>query len=190
MKNYILFGPPGAGKGTQSALIAKKYNFVHISTGELLRREIKKESAIGLRAKNLIEKGLLVDDEMVLEMLKHELTNNNDANGFIFDGYPRTLKQALDLDILLGSLSRKVEAVICLRISEDLIIERIQRRAEIEGRADDASVEIIKKRLLTYHSLTEPIIELYKKQGKYFAVKGDTTIEEGFSEICKIIDKK
>lgn len=188
MKNYILFGPPGAGKGTQSLLIAKKYNFIHISTGDLLRREIKRESEIGLKAKQIIDKGHLVDDSIVLEMIKQELTSNNQANGFIFDGYPRTLKQAQDLEIVLNSLRRKVDAVICLIISEELIIERLIKRATIEGRADDSSVDIIKNRIATYHNLSEPIIEYYKNQNKYFAINGDNSIENGFATICNIID--
>lgn len=189
MKNFVLFGLPGAGKGTQAALIAKKYNFVHISTGDLLRKEIKNESEIGLRAKVLIEKGNLVDDSMVFEILKNELIQNNDAKGFIYDGFPRTLKQAEDLDILLTSLNRRVDAVICLKLSEEVIIERIRKRAQIEGRADDASVDIIKKRIANYHTLTEPIREYYRAQEKYFTVNGNTSIEIGFADLCEIIDK-
>lgn len=189
MKNYILFGAPGAGKGTQSALISKKYNFRHISTGDLLRREMSNGTEIGLKAKKIIESGNLVDDSVVLEILKSELETAKDVNGFIFDGYPRTLKQAGDLDNLLQSMGRSVNAVICLHIEDELIFKRIQGRAMIEGRRDDANEDIIKQRIANFHTQTEPIIEFYKAQGKYFKINGDTTIEAGFEGICEIIDK-
>jgi adenylate kinase len=189
MKNYVLFGLPGAGKGTQAALIAKKYDFVHISTGDLLRKEIANETEIGKKAKELIEKGNLVDDSMVFDILKNELVRSANAKGFIYDGFPRTLKQAEDLDVLLNNLNQKVDAVICLKLTEEVIIERIRKRAQIEGRADDASVEIIKQRIANYHTLTEPIREYYRNQQKYFTVDGNTTIEKGFADLCTIIDK-
>ncbi len=188
MKNYILFGAPGAGKGTQSALIAKKYNFCHISTGDLLRKEINEGSEIGLKAKKIIENGNLVDDSIVLEILKCELKRKTDVNGFIFDGYPRTLNQAYDLEKLLGELGWGINKVVCLHIDDDMIFKRIQHRAQIENRKDDTSDEIIRQRIINYHTQTEPIVEYYIKQGKFVEIPGDTTIEQAFEDLCNLID--
>jgi len=189
MKYYIIFGPPGAGKGTQSSLLAEKYKLKHISTGELLRNELEQKTELGLYAKSIMESGKLVDDHLVLEILKKAITNKEgEVTGFIFDGYPRNLEQAKALDALLTSLEKNIDAVIFLEINEDLMVKRIQHRAQIENRKDDADIATIKNRIATYYKMTQPLIDYYKTRGKYFSVRGDSVIEDGFRDLCKIIN--
>ena len=191
MKYYIIFGPPGAGKGTQSVLIAKKYNFKHISTGALLRQEIEKRSEIGIIAKAVIEKGEFVSDDIVIEMVRKVLCNNEDSiKGYILDGFPRTLNQAVELDKVLESLGEKISAVLALVTDDEVNIRRIQHRANIEGRKDDADFDTIRNRICTYHKVTEPLITYYKSQKKYKPVSGELSVEENFRDICKIIDSE
>ncbi len=173
MKYYILFGPPGAGKGTQAGAIACKYNLKHVSTGELLRNEIAQGTELGTMAKSLIESGSLVPDYVVEGMIEHLFHTTSGVAGFLLDGFPRTIRQAEDLDKILSSRNEKVNAVISLMISDDTIRERLKHRAEVEGRADDASEETISNRISTYHRKTEPLKEYYKADGKYFEVPGD-----------------
>ena len=190
MKYFIIFGPPGAGKGTQSTLIARRYNFRHVSTGELLRKEIAKKSEIGKIAAALIEKGEFVSDELVIGIVRDEICNSNSVErGYILDGFPRNTSQALALDRMLEEINRKVDAVLSLETTDSVNIKRIQHRANIEGRKDDADFETIRTRIKTYHKVTEPLVNYYKSQGKYMALNGDQTIEENFVDICKIIDK-
>ncbi len=189
MKNYILFGAPGAGKGTQSALIAKKYNLLHISTGDLLRKEMKNGSEIGLRVQKIISDGNLIDDSTVLELLRSELVNARGVNGFIYDGYPRTLQQAKDLEELFAVMGWQINAVISLAIDEEEIFRRILNRAKIEGRSDDADEIVIRQRIENFRKQTEPLVEYYKSKGIFHPVKGGGTIEEGFAGVCEIIDK-
>lgn len=191
MRYYIIFGPPGAGKGTQSALIAKKYNFKHISTGALLRQEIEKRSEIGIIAKAVIEKGEFVSDEIVIEMVRKVLCNKEESiEGYILDGFPRTINQAVALDNVLESCGEKINAVLALVTDDEVNIKRIQHRANIEGRKDDADFETISNRIRTYHKVTEPLITYYKSQKKYKPVSGELTVEENFRDICKIIDSE
>lgn len=179
MKYYILFGPPGSGKGTQAGAIAKKYNLKHVSTGELLRNEIAEGTDLGLMAKEIIESGNLVPDYVVEGMIEHLFRTTRNVSGFLLDGFPRTIRQAKDLDRLLAASGEKVNAVIALMISDQTIHERLKHRAAIEGRADDASDEIIQSRIDTYHHKTEPLIEYYKADDKYFEICGDgCTIED------------
>ncbi|MEN6618990.1 MAG: adenylate kinase [Rikenellaceae bacterium] len=190
MKYYIIFGPPGAGKGTQSNLLVEKYNLKHISTGELLRKEIEQKTELGLIARSIIESGGLVDDATILKMIRKEIfANKADVAGFIFDGFPRNLEQAKALDNFLSSLGRKVDAVISLEIDDDVMIKRIQHRAKIEDREDDMDFKTIQNRIITYHKKTEPLIKYYKEKGRYFPVNGESAIEEGFNDICKIINR-
>lgn len=172
MKHYILFGPPGAGKGTQAGAIAAKYNLKHVSTGELLRNEIAQQTELGKMAKSLMDAGNFVPDYVVEGMIEH-LFHTKGVAGFLMDGFPRTLRQAEDLDRMLAERGEKVNAVISLMISDDTIRERLRHRALVEGRADDASEETINNRIETYHKKTEPLIKFYKEAGKYFEVKGD-----------------
>lgn len=173
MKYYILFGPPGAGKGTQAGAIAAKYNLKHVSTGELLRSEIAAGTELGLMAKTLIEGGNLVPDYVVEGMIEHLFSTTKGVAGFLLDGFPRTLRQAEDLDRILADHGEKVNAVISIMISDETIHQRLAHRAAIEGRADDANEETINNRIVTYHAKTEPLIAYYRAAGKYYEVDGD-----------------
>ena len=188
MKYYILFGPPGAGKGTQAGAIAEKYNVKHISTGALLRAEIAAGTEVGIEAKKLIEKGNLVSDDMVEEMLENYFASTRDTEGYLLDGFPRTLNQARDLDRLLAKKGEEVSAVISLMIPDSVIAERIQHRAAIEGRADDADMNVIKTRIATYHAQTEPIIDFYREAGKYHEVDGTGSIDEVKNKVSVLMD--
>ena len=173
MKYYIMFGPPGAGKGTHAATVREKYNLCHLSTGELLRAEIAKGTELGLHAKSLIDKGSLVPDSVVEGMIEKQFNEVKGVAGFLLDGFPRTLGQARDLDAILAKRGEEVTAVISLMISDETVKQRIAHRAAIEGRADDASEETINNRIKTYHTQTEPLIEYYKAQGKYHEVQAE-----------------
>ena len=187
MRYYILFGPPGAGKGTQAKLMVEKYNFHHVSTGDLLRQEIAKCTELGKIAKSLIDNGNFVDDSIVEQMIENEIVNNPDVKGFIFDGFPRTVAQAEVLEKMLQKRSQEVTKVLSIIISDNLVFERIQHRANIEGRKDDANVEIIQNRINTYHKKTEPLIQFYKNLGKYNEICGEGTIEEIFEKISSML---
>lgn len=189
MKYYILFGPPGAGKGTHAGAISEKYNLKHLSTGELLRNEIAAGTQLGKQAKSLIEAGSLVPDEVVEGMIASAFKSIKGYDGFLLDGFPRTIAQAEALDALLKKGDEEVTAVISIMIPDDLIRERIAHRALVEGRADDASDEIISNRIKTYHVQTEPIIEYYKKAGKYYETLAVApTIEENRAAVMKLVD--
>jgi adenylate kinase len=190
MKYYILFGPPGAGKGTQAGAIAEKYNLKHLSTGELLRAEIAAGSELGKQAKSLIDAGELVPDSVVEGMIENAFDTVKGVNGFLLDGFPRNLSQAGDLDKLLAKRGEAVTAVIGLMISDSLIYKRIQGRAAVEGRADDANDAIIANRIKTYHNQTEPLIGYYKEAGKYHEVDCEQGgIEEVRARVLAMVDK-
>ena len=187
MKYYLLFGPPGAGKGTQAKLLVEKYNFHHVSTGDLLRKEIAKGSELGLKAKALIDAGNFVDDAIVVGMIENEIAGNPNVSGFLFDGFPRTVAQAQILDNMLQSKGQGVNKVISIIISDEMVFERISHRANIEGRKDDADPKTIQNRIDTYHAKTEPLIEYYKPQGKYNEICGVGTVEEIFQKIAQVL---
>lgn len=188
MRYFILFGPPGAGKGTHAGAIAQKYNFKHISTGELLRAEIAAGTELGQHAQKLIAAGSLVPDEVVEGMIENAFNTIKGFDGFLLDGFPRTLGQAEDLDIILAKRNEKVDAVISIMIPDEVVHERIRHRAAIEGRADDASEETINNRIRTYHAQTEPLIEYYRKAGNYHEVAGHPgTIEQNQARVLKMI---
>ena len=189
MKYYILFGPPGAGKGTQATAMVEKYNLHHISTGALLRKEIAAGTELGLQAKALIEKGCLVPDEVVEGMIESEFKTVTGVDGFLFDGFPRTLPQAEALDAILAKTGEAVTATVSIMIPDAMIMERIKGRALKEGRADDASEDIINNRIVTYHNQTEPLIEYYEKVEKYHEIDGIGTIEEVQGRIFDVMDK-
>jgi len=189
MKYYILFGPPGAGKGTQAGAIVERYNLCHISTGELLRAEITAGSDLGKQAEKLIENGDLVPDSIVEGMLKSKFSSTKGVNGFLLDGFPRTISQAEDLDKMLAESGEKINAVVSIMIPDEMIAGRIAHRAGIEGRADDANPETIKHRIKTYHDKTEPLVGYYKKTGKYNEADGTGTIDEVKAAIALIMDK-
>jgi len=190
MKYYILFGPPGAGKGTHASAIIQNYKLKHISTGELLRAEIAAGTELGRQAKALIDDGKLVPDSVVEGMIQNAFETIKDVDGFLLDGFPRTLGQAKDLDLMLEKRGESVSAILSIMIPDELIFQRIHHRAEIEGRADDASDETIKHRIKTYHDQTEPLIEYYKKAGKYHEVHGDSPVtEENRDRVLNLVKK-
>lgn len=189
MKYYILFGPPGAGKGTHAGAIAEKYNLRHISTGALLRAEIAAGTELGLQAKSLIDAGALVPDEVVEGMIESAFDTIRDVDGFLLDGFPRNISQAEDLDRILAKRGEEVSAVISIMISDEVIRRRIAHRAAIEGRADDASEATITNRIQTYHEQTEPLIAHYRKAGKYYECPGDEgTIEDNRKRVLELVE--
>lgn len=190
MKYYILFGPPGAGKGTHAAAVVENYNLKHISTGELLRAEIAAGTPLGKQAKSLIDAGNLVPDSVVEGMIESAFDSIKGVEGFLLDGFPRTIGQAKDLDAMLAKRGEKVNAVVSIMIPDEMIYTRIQHRAAIEGRADDASETVISNRIRTYHELTEPLIDYYKSEGKYHEVDGSApTIEENRNRVLALMEK-
>ncbi len=189
MLNIVLFGPPGAGKGTQAEKLINRYNLKHISTGDLLRSEISKGSELGLKAKDFIDKGMLVPDEIVIRMIENFLNQNSNSNGFIFDGFPRTIKQAEALDKLLSDKGDKIDIVISLEVKKEELIKRLLNRGKISGRSDDQNIETIENRINVYNKETSPLIDFYKKQGKYRGIYGIGTIDEIFNNITKVIDE-
>ena len=188
MKYYLIFGPPGAGKGTQSKLMADKFRFRHVSTGELLRREIKDKTELGKIASALIDKGEYVSDEIVIDIIRREIDDHPDVKGFIFDGFPRTLAQAEHLDRILKEYGSEVTSVLALKLDDDHVLHRIQHRALEENRLDDSDVAVIEKRIAAYHQKTEPIIDYYTKQGKLKDIDGSGSVDEVFSVISGHIE--
>jgi adenylate kinase len=176
--NIVLFGPPGAGKGTQAKLICEKYFLNHLSTGDLLRKESSKETSLGIQIKNTINDGKLVSDETTIELIKQFINENkNNKKGFLFDGFPRNKKQAELLDHLMVSINEKILCVILLNVNEDVLKERIMNRSTTEGRSDD-NLETLSKRLYTYSSETEPLIEYYSSQNLVRKVLGTGAISD------------
>lgn len=188
MKYYILFGPPGAGKGTQAGAVAEKYNLKHISTGEMLRSEIAAGTELGLKAKKLIEAGDFVPDDVVEGMIVNLFDSTREVEGFLLDGFPRNVSQAEDLDRILSQRGDSVTAVISIMISDGTIHSRLKHRASIEGRADDANEDTINNRISTYHKKTEPLIAFYKEKGKYFEVSGEDDIEDVRARMFDMLD--
>ena len=188
MKYYILFGPPGAGKGTQAGSMVERYHLCHLSTGELLRNEIAAGTELGKKAQALIEAGNLVPDEVVEGMIAAKFRSTGGVNGFLLDGFPRTIAQAEALDRMLESTLESVTACISIMIPDSLIQERIAGRAAVEGRADDARPEVVENRIKTYHAKTEPLIEYYKYQGKYHEIQSVGTIEQVREKVFKLMD--
>lgn len=188
MKYYILFGPPGAGKGTQASAMVERYNLRHLSTGELLRKEIAEGTELGLKAKSLIDAGSLVPDEVVEGMIDNAFKTTKGVEGFLLDGFPRTIAQAEALDTMLAASGEQVTSVISIMIPDEMIKERIRHRAAIEGRADDASDETVNNRIRTYHEKTEPLVDFYRKAGKYVEIDGTGTIEQVRDAIFKAMD--
>ncbi len=189
MLNIILFGAPGAGKGTQAPFLVKEYGLIHLSTGDMLRAEIKEGTKIGIEAQKLIDKGFFVSDEIVVGMVRDQVAKNLSAKGFIFDGFPRTVPQAEALDKLMAEFNTSVTAMIEIAVSEEIIIKRIQGRAKKENRPDDANIDTIKIRIATYHQKTEKEIEYYARQKKYFSVDGNGEPQDTFNAIKGIITK-
>jgi|FLOH01.1.fsa_nt_gi adenylate kinase len=189
MLNIIIFGPPGSGKGTQSVKIAEKFNLVHISTGFIIRNEIKSGSELGKLLKSIVDKGNFVPFKLIIKILDSILIKTKNANGYIFDGFPRTIEQAHYLDNILNKDNGSISLVLCLKVEDEILINRLLKRATIEGRKDDNEA-VIKNRLQIYKSETYPLISWYKKQGKYNEIPGNKSINEIFEQVCKLINSK
>ena len=188
MKNIVIFGAPGSGKGTQSDKMIARYGFEHISTGDVLRSEIKNETPLGLTAKNYIDKGQLVPDELIIDMLAKVYDSyGKDHEGVIFDGYPRTIPQAEALKQMLAERGHRVAAMIELDVPEDELMTRLIKRGQESGRSDD-NEETIRQRLQVYHSQTAPLIDWYEKEGIRNHIDGLGELDRIFSDICKVID--
>nr|WP_206080378.1 MULTISPECIES: adenylate kinase [Mangrovimonas] len=189
MTNIVLFGPPGAGKGTQAEFLKEKYNLVHISTGDVFRYNIKNETALGMLAKSYMDKGELVPDKVTIDMLNAEVEKNADAKGFIFDGFPRTSAQADALAELMDEKDSQINAMIALEVDDEILVERLLKRGETSGRADDADEAIIRNRIKEYYSKTAILKDYYTKEDKYFGVDGVGSIEEITQRLSEVIDK-
>ncbi|MVN90132.1 adenylate kinase [Mucilaginibacter aquatilis] len=189
MLNLVLFGPPGAGKGTQSQKLIEKYGLIHLSTGDILRNEIAQGTTLGLEAKKLMDDGKLVPDEVVIGMISNKLDANADAKGFIFDGFPRTVAQAAALDTLLEEKSTAISGMIALVVDDEELEKRLLERGKTSGRPDDANPEIIRKRINEYNSKTTPVAEFYKEQDKFTSINGVGTIDGIFDAISEVIEK-
>ena len=188
MTNIVLFGPPGAGKGTQAEVLKKKYNLVHISTGDVFRYNIKNETDLGLLAKTFMDKGDLVPDEVTIDMLKAEVEKNADANGFIFDGFPRTESQAKALDAFLEEKGESINGMVALEVPEDLLVARLLKRGETSGRADDQDESKIRNRFNEYETKTAILKHYYEDQNKYYGVDGVGSVEEITERLSTVFD--
>lgn len=188
MLNLILFGPPGSGKGTQAQMLIDHYNLKHISTGDLFRHEMKNETPLGLEAKAYMSRGELVPDSVTIGMLKNAVEANPDVEGFIFDGFPRTIAQADALDVLLDEMGEDVTALVALSVPEEEIVNRILLRGKTSGRPDDNDPEIVRNRILVYEEETAPVYEYYAESGKSHMVNGLGSVDEIFGRLCEVID--
>jgi adenylate kinase len=189
MLNIILFGPPGAGKGTQSDKMIEKLQLVHLSTGDILRAEIAAQTELGKKAKTFMDKGELVPDEVVIGMIKAKISINMSAPGFIFDGFPRTVAQAEALDKMLGDLQIPISGLVALDVEHNELVKRLLGRGKESGRADDQDINIIENRINVYNNSTLPVMDYYKKQGKLNLIDGMGTIEDIFARIMTAVDE-
>jgi adenylate kinase len=187
MLNLILFGQPGSGKGTQSEKLIEKYGLIHVSTGNLFREEIANNTDLGMAAKSYMDKGQLVPDEVVLGMIACALDANAHANGFLFDGFPRTVAQAEALDGMLNQRGSDIALVLALEVSEDELLRRLLNRGKTSGRSDD-NEDIIRARIVEYQNKTVPVARHYEKLGKVVHVKGEGNVEDIFQSLCKHIN--
>jgi len=183
MLNLVLFGPPGAGKGTQSENLISKYGLVHLSTGDILRSEIDRGTALGKKAKEIMDKGELVSDEIVIGMIESKLDDNTNAKGFIFDGFPRTTAQAIALDDLLQKKGTGISGMLALEVDDEELTKRLLKRGESSGRADDRNEDIIRRRILEYNTKTLPLKNFYSEQGKFHSIEGIGTIDQIFKSL-------
>ena len=189
MTNLVLFGKPGAGKGTQAAFLKDKYNLVHISTGDIFRYNIKNQTKLGKLAQSYMDKGDLVPDEVTIQMLQEEVEKNPNAEGFIFDGFPRTIAQAEALDAFLTSKGMRIHGTLALEADDEVLIKRLLERGKVSGRTDDQDEEKIRNRFTEYNEKTAPLIAFYQAQSKYHPINGIGTIEEITTRLSDTIDK-
>jgi len=190
MFNIILFSPPGSGKGTQSEKIIAAYGLIHLSTGDILRREISAGTPLGLEAKSLMDKGILVPDEVVVGMISSALDNNPGAKGFLFDGFPRTEAQSIALDKLLAEKNTAIGVVLALDVSRDELLKRLLHRGLTSGRSDDTNETIISNRIVEYQTKTTVVANYYSKFDKVVQVKGEGTVDDIFNTLSSEIDKR
>lgn len=184
MLNIVLFGPPGAGKGTQSEKLIEKFQLIHLSTGDLLRSEIAQQTVLGMQAKLLMDKGELVPDAVVIGMIRAKLEHNEKASGFIFDGFPRTAAQAEALDNLLSEKNTTISCMLALEVDNEELTKRLLLRGKASGRADDQNEEIIRNRIKEYNNKTAPLKDFYSAQNKFHAINGIGSIDEIFDALC------
>jgi adenylate kinase len=190
MVNIILFGPPGSGKGTQSDKIVERFGLVHLSTGNLLRQEITDKTPLGIEARNFMDKGQLVPDEVVIGMIDSCLEKHADAKGFLFDGFPRTVAQAEALDNLLSFKKTGICKVLALEVSEEELVKRLIKRGETSGRSDDTDETIIRQRFTEYKAKTEPVADYYQHAGKLERIKGEGTVDDIFRALSVCIESQ
>ena len=188
MLNVVLFGPPGAGKGTQSEILLQRYGLVHLSTGDIFRANIKGETALGQQAKAFMDKGELVPDSLTISMLESEVVKHPGAQGFIFDGFPRTSAQAAALDSFLAGKSSSITCMLALEVDEEELIKRLLNRATTSGRADDADETIVRNRIAVYNRETSPVANYYRDQQKYRGIVGVGSVEEITHRLCSALD--
>lgn len=189
MLNIVIFGAPGSGKGTQSERIVEKFGLNHISTGDVLRAEIKNGTGLGKTAKQYIDQGQLIPDDLMIDILADVLDSFEDSKGVIFDGFPRTIKQAEELKKMLAARRQEVSLMLDLNVPEKELVERLINRGKVSGRADD-NEETIRKRLDVYHSQTSPLIDWYKQEGQYCHINGLGELQDITQEICTQIENK
>ena len=187
MRNLVLFGPPGAGKGTQSEFLVNHYNLVHLSTGDVFRYNIKSGTALGNLAQSYMDQGKLVPDDVTISMLQAEVEKHSEAEGFIFDGFPRTTAQAEALDAFLRSRGDSIETMLSLEVEESELKKRLLARSVTSGRADDADEAVIQKRINVYHAETAPVANFYKALGKFKSINGLGSVEEITNRLVKAI---
>lgn len=190
MFNIILFGPPGSGKGTQSQKLIEKYGLKHLSTGDLLRSELALQTPLGIEAKNFMDKGQLVPDEVVIGMISTALETNPNVQGFLFDGFPRTDAQAEALDKLLHLKKTSIAVMLALDVSEEELIKRLLQRGQSSGRSDDTNETVIRSRIHEYENKTKPVADYYGKFDKVVHVKGEGSVDEIFDSLCEEIGKR
>jgi len=188
MLNIVLFGPPGAGKGTQSERLISKYNLVHLSTGDIFRANIKGETELGTLAKSYIDKGQLVPDSVTIDLLRSEVLKHENAKGFIFDGFPRTQNQAGALDDFLSSINTSISVMLSLDVEEEELKSRLMKRAKVSGRADDADPKIIENRIAVYKNETAPVKSYYSDQNKFISIDGMGSVDDITQRLFASID--
>ncbi len=189
MANIILFGPPGSGKGTQAKMLAEKYDLLHISTGDMFRYELSNDTPLGKKAKEYMNKGALVPDEITISMLKNKLRQHQEAKGFILDGFPRTVPQAEALEELSKEIDMELDALIALRVEKEEIVKRLLDRGKTSGRKDDQDESIILDRIRVYTEETQPVFEYYDEKGMAYNVYGMGGIEEVFGRLCAVVEE-
>lgn len=189
MVNFLIFGPPGSGKGTQSVRLAEKFNLLHLSTGDMLRAEITAGTELGKKMSQIMSKGELVPDEVVIEMIAHKIDTSKGTAGFLFDGFPRTVAQTVSLEKMLNERGMKIDQMLVLDVDHDELVKRLIARAELSGRPDDKDPAVIENRIDVYKEKTEPIIEYCRKKGIYQPVKGMGTIDDIFVRLSEKMEK-